>query len=195
MEVQSGQGNITNNWHEIPLAFIALDELDRDMFRGGILVTDSKGKPIEFRCTSAIQPNNVQKTLYGNTLRTHMSVDLTGLPLLSAVKEKPQVILINQEELLELRSVIHIPVFLITKQGTSLATVESDKSNKSELLTSASGKFEPVVVTSHWEYADDLSIVSQELTRLSSVLDFTEPFTRISNALKLIHDKGILSSK
>jgi len=54
------------------LAFLSLVELEKDVFRGGVLVTDAQGKPIEFRCTSAIQPTAVQKTLYGGTLRAHM---------------------------------------------------------------------------------------------------------------------------
>ena len=54
------------------LAFVALAEVEEGVLRGGILVTDAQGKPVEFRCTSPIRPNAVQRTLYGGTLMTHI---------------------------------------------------------------------------------------------------------------------------
>jgi len=65
------------------VAFVTLTEVEDDVFRGGILVTDSSGKPVEFRCTSPIRPNAVQRTLYGGTLMPHIAVELVGevLPL------------------------------------------------------------------------------------------------------------------
>lgn len=127
------------------LAFIALSEVDKDVFRGGVLVTDAQGKPLEFRCTSAIQPTAVQKTLYGGTLRAHMSVELTARPLLVALKEKYDAVLVTQDDFTELRKLIENPLLIVSKQGSTVATnKDSDNPTKSELLASSSGKFEPV---------------------------------------------------
>ncbi|MBI2440942.1 MAG: hypothetical protein HYV35_06170 [Lentisphaerae bacterium] len=178
------------------LAFVALCELDQDVFRGGVLVTDSRGKPIEFRCTSAIQPNNVQKTLYGSTLRTHMAVELAGRPLLSVLKEKPKVVLVKQDEFLELRPFIDLPVLLVAKQGETIAVDEENaKTSKQELLPSPTGKFDPVVLTCHWEYKDDMRSILAPLSGLFTLMDITEPFSRICNALKLLQEKGALPNK
>ena len=63
------------------LAFLGYSEFDKG-YRGGILVTDEWGKPLEFRCTSPVHPNPVQRTLYGQTLLPHIAVELIGAPLL-----------------------------------------------------------------------------------------------------------------
>jgi hypothetical protein len=177
------------------VAFLSLNELDRDVFRGGVLVTDSRGKPTEFRCTSPIQPNNVQKTLYGATLRTHIAVELTGRPLLSALKEKPHVVLVNQDLFLELRPFIGWPVLLVTKQGETMTLPEETGNKiKRELLPNPSGKFDPVILTCHWQYENDIRSFASPLRVLSAAMDFTEPFSRIANALKLVHEKGAVAS-
>mgnify|MGYP001617046681 CR=1 FL=1 len=178
------------------LAFIALSEIDKDVFRGGVLVTDAHGKPLEFRCTSAIQPTAVQKTLYGGTLRAHMSVELTARPLLAALKEKPDAVLVAQEDFIELRKLIETPLLIVSKQGSTVATQQdADKPTKSELLASPSGKFEPVTVTCHWQHANDIDSTLPDLGSLFSRFDLIEPFTRITNALKLLHEKGAVPNK
>ena len=47
-------------------------------FLGGYLVTNSWGRPLEFRLSTAVQPNRVQQILYGNTLTEYLSADLIG---------------------------------------------------------------------------------------------------------------------
>jgi hypothetical protein len=178
------------------LAFIALAELEKDVFRGGVLVTDAQGKPLEFRCTSAIQPTAVQKTLYGGTLRAHMAVELTARPLLNAVKEKYDAVFVTQDDFIELRKAIQKPLLVVAKQGATLAAEQdTDTPVKSELLASPSGKFEPIVLTCHWEHADDIDATLPNLGTLFSRFDLIEPFERIANALKLLHEKGAVPNK
>jgi hypothetical protein len=171
------------------LAFIYLCELEKDHYRGGILITDDQGKPLEFRCTSPIQPTAVQKTLYGGTLQAHMAIELSAKPLLKAAMEKPDTILVAQEEFSELRKSEDTPMLIVSKQGATLAQNETDKPATSELLASQSGKFEPIVVVSHWAYPGDLETTRLNLAGLFSKFDLTEPFERIRNALRLVHEK------
>jgi len=178
------------------LAFVSLVELEKDVFRGGVLVTDAQGKPLEFRCTSAIQPTAVQKTLYGGTLKAHMAVELTARPLLSAVKEDYDAVLVTHDDFIELRKAIKKPLLVVAKQGATLVTKEdADAPTRSELLASPSGKFEPVVLTCHWQHADDIDQTLPNLGALFSRFDLTEPFARIGNALKLLHEKGAVPNK
>ncbi len=178
------------------LAFISLTELEKDIFRGGVLVTDSQGKPIEFRCTSAIQPTAVQRTLYGGTLKAHMAVELTGRPLLNAVRENYDAVFVTQEDFIELRRTIQKPLLLVTKQGSTLATQQDYESPaKSELLSSPSGKFDPVVLICHWQHAEDLAETLPDLGSLFTRFDLIEPFSRIGSALRLLHEKGTVPNK
>jgi hypothetical protein len=170
------------------LAFISLNENAKDTFRGGILVTDVRGKPIEFRCTSAIQPNAVQKTLYGSTLWPYMAVELMGLPLIRSVVERPHVIIIQQPEFIDVRSAVEQPVLLLSRQGSTLAVAEDGNQAPTELINSPSGKFEPIVVTSHEGYGSDLEIV-RDLRERCTAMDLMEPFERIRKAIEFVHQK------
>ena len=62
---------------------------------GAILVTDADTKPIEFRVTAPIKPTNFQKTLYGDVLLEHILVELAAVPLLSAINEQIDLILVR----------------------------------------------------------------------------------------------------
>lgn len=178
------------------LAFVSLVELEKDVFRGGVLVTDAQGKPLEFRCTSAIQPTAVQKTLYGGTLKAHMAVELTARPLLSAVKEEYDAVFVTQDDFIELRKAIKKPLLVVAKQGATLATQgDAEAPAKSDLLASPSGKFEPIVLTCHWQHADDLDQTLPNLGVLFSRFDLIEPFDRIGSALRLLHEKGAVPNR
>src|SRR5262249_20078249 len=49
---------------------------------GGYLVTNGWGRPLEFRLTTAVQPNRVQAALYGPTLSEYLLADLIGKTLI-----------------------------------------------------------------------------------------------------------------
>lgn len=176
------------------LGFVAMAEIEEDVFRGGVLVTDARGKPLEFRCTSPIHPNNVQKTLYGGTLWPHIAVTLVGLPLLRGVTQSPDVVVVNQPEFLEMRPEMDKPVLLLSKQGAAITLAEGTELRViRELVTSPSGRFDPIVATCHWEHGPDLR-VTEHLRTACSTIDLMEPFERISTALKFVHDKGALAT-
>src|SRR5436305_14698670 len=48
---------------------------------GGYLVTNSWGRPLEFRVTSAVQPNKVQAILYGASLPAYLCGELIAKTL------------------------------------------------------------------------------------------------------------------
>jgi len=176
------------------LAFVALAEVEDGVLRGGILVTDAHGKPVEFRCTSPIRPNAVQRTLYGGTLMPHIAVELVGKPLVQAVQASPDVVLVQQEEFLSLRPRCEKPLLLARRQGEDMQlSEESGKGQPEELLSSASGKFAPVVVTCHWDYPDDIVQCKEGLGWMFSNCDLVEPFERVKTALGTLHEQGVLS--
>lgn len=176
------------------LAFVSLAGVDDDVMRGGILVTDASGKPVEFRCTSPIRPNTVQRTLYGSTLMPHIAVDLVGAPLVLAVQASPDVVLVQQEEFLPLRGRCEKPLLLARRQGEEIQLAhDSCRKRPEELLSNPSGKFAPVVVTCHWDYPDDMLECRDRLGRVFSNCDLVEPFERVRAALTTVHEQGVLS--
>lgn len=176
------------------LAFVTLIEVEDGVLRGGILVTDSHGKPMEFRCTSPIRPNAVQRTLYGGTLMPHIAVELVGAPLVQAVQNSPDVVLVQQEEFLSLRIRSDKPLLITRRQGEDMQLSEANGKNQpEELLSSPSGKFSPVVITCHWDYPDDIVQCKEGLGWMFSNCDLVEPFERVKRALVTLHEQGVLS--
>jgi hypothetical protein len=176
------------------VAFVALSEVEDGILRGGILVTDAHGKPVEFRCTSPIRPNAVQRTLYGSSLMPHIAVELVGKPLVQAVQASPDVVLVQQEEFLSLRTRSDKPLLIARRQGEDMQlSEESGRNQPEELLSSTSGKFAPVVVTCHWDYPDDITQCKEGLGWMFSNCDLVEPFERVKKALSALHEQGILS--
>jgi hypothetical protein len=176
------------------IAFVILSKVEDSVLRGGILVTDNHGKPVEFRCTSPIRPNAVQRTLYGDTLTPHIAVELVGKPLLQAVQSSPDVVLVQQEEFLLMRTKCQKPLLLARRQGEEIQMAEESGQNQfEEVLSSHSGKFAPVVITCHWDYPDDIVQCKESLGWMFSNCDLLEPFERVKTALATLHEQGILS--
>ncbi len=172
------------------LAFLWLEDLGEGGFRGGALVTDHRGAPIEFRCTSPVRPTRLQRTLYGGTLPTCMCVELTGRPLMKELSEQPDVVLVAQPGFLELRDDIDCPVLMVGRQESADAEAEAPaEASKSVPLSSPSGRFAPIVVTCHWRHPEDADASLRGLGAAFARFDLTEPFSRIKTALTLIHEQ------
>src|ERR1051325_4322816 len=79
-------------------------------YLGGYLVTNAWGRPLEFRLTSAVQPNRVQQILYASTLQSYICADLIGKALLDKAGIPVQVLITDRQVVLDLRLKVEIPV-------------------------------------------------------------------------------------
>lgn len=59
---------------------------------GAVLITDERGYPLEFRCTTPVRPTAIQRTLYGALLKPYVSVELCGRRLLAEIQRKPMLV-------------------------------------------------------------------------------------------------------
>ena len=133
------------------IGFLGYREFDDgEAYRGAILITDEWSKPLEFRCTAPVRPTALQRTLYGKSLLPHVLTELIGAPLISSVREKPQLILIADEAYFDVRHKVSMPVIRVAKSSSS--------KSKGLLVQSASGKFDQVEIAAHWKFAADLEM-------------------------------------
>src|ERR1700676_5362568 len=79
-------------------------------YLGGYLAVNGWGRPLEFRLTSAVQPNRVQQILYGGTLETYVCADLIGKTLVEKAGVPVQLVVTDREEVLDLRLKLDAPV-------------------------------------------------------------------------------------
>jgi hypothetical protein len=131
--------------------------------RGGCLVTDSNTHPLEFRVSGAIRPTNLQKILYGDTLNEYIGNDLLGLPMIQALDNKPDIVLVREADFLKLRPRVDVPVIWIR--------------------ATADGQYGLQALPGHEHEAEAGRDVLPQRLRKSIM----EPFSRIRNALEEAH--------
>ena len=148
------------------LAFLHLAQFDHDtVFRGGCLVTDAATMPLEFRCTSGIQPTPLQRTLYGRKLTEYIARDLVSIPLARSLQARPDVIFVCMPEFLLARPELGIPTLLIQTSGDGKASLSAYPGREAEV---ESGR----------------GLIGARRLKMEDVL---EPFTRIQRALEEAH--------
>jgi hypothetical protein len=143
---------------------------------GGYMVINSLGRPLEFRLSSAVQPNKVQQILYAQTLDPYICGELIGKALVDKAAVPAALILTTCEPALDLRLKLDAPVVWM-----------SDQSREGGLAVGSSGS---LVVHPH--YPHDVAVVQEILEQVGS-LDLREPFTRVRDALGEARKMGVTS--
>jgi hypothetical protein len=148
---------------------------------GAILVTDAETKPLEFRVTAPIRPTNFQKTLYGDVLLEHILVELISIPLLNAINEQIDLIIVKD------------PLFLgvNNKQGIRVIRLLDDEKQKSrnnnpvESLNSNSSAENLFIETSE-QFEGELKGIKDRLEKIAEVRNMAEPFERLRAACEQV---------
>jgi hypothetical protein len=154
-------------------------------YLGGYLVVNSWGRPLEFRLSTAVQPNRVQQILYGGTLEPYICADLIGKTLVEKTGLPVQLIVTDCAMALDLRLRLDVPVVWLAPAGETPV-----------------GFGEPVrpptqkngAVFRHLRFPEDASAVSDLLERLGGTLDLAEPLARIRAAMGEARKLGALKS-
>jgi hypothetical protein len=140
---------------------------------GGYLVTNAWGRPLEFRLTSAVQPNRIQQILYGVSLAAYVSSELIGKTLIEKTTTAARIVITDNPLVLDLRRRLDLPVALWHAGGSD-----------------AVGLFVQPNLHCHMHHPDDVALV-RALTEKLGPLDLGEPFVRIREALSEARKLGV----
>jgi hypothetical protein len=143
---------------------------------GGYLVTNAWGRPLEFRLTSAVQPNKVQQILYGHSLAEYIHADLIGRTLVEKTSATPTLLLTDSPELLPVRTRVDIPIVSVVPIPGA-----------SELTVPRGG-----VVYLPEAFSADRASIEARLAALDPAVDPAEPFARVREALGEARKPGAL---
>ena len=165
------------------IAFLGIYNTE-DSIMGVIMVTDSETKPVEFRVTSPIKPTNFQKILYGNVLKEHILVELVAIPLLNALSEQPDIILVNDPNFLGANAKLDARVVRILTK----AQQNGAKSAKVE-LKSYNAKNDSLFLEAPEELEDELPGISEAVNKIGEYRDLLEPFERLTLACEQVQLK------
>jgi hypothetical protein len=148
---------------------------------GGYLATNGWGRPLEFRLTTAVQPNRIQAALYGPTLHEYLFADLIGRTLVEKTTTKPDLIVTDNPGALSLRSRVEMPVVALRPALASPVAVALDHPR------AARGLFLPAL------FATDRDAVVSILDRVDPAVELGEPFARIREAIAEARKMGVTS--
>ena len=154
-------------------------------YLGGYLVTNSWGRPIEFRLSTAVQPNKVQQILYGNTLTEYLCADLVGKTLVDKTATPAHLIVTDSANVLPLRSRIDAPVI------AALADAPPANPDRALVPIPHARCTHPLFLEHRWSADEDR--VRAILDRLDAALDLAEPFARIREAMGEARKMGVTS--
>lgn len=156
-------------------------------FLGGYLVTNSWGRPLEFRLSTAVQPNRVQQILYGHTLTEYVCADLIGKTLVEKTATPAHLLVTDSVTLLPIGSRLDIPVVAVVPEG-QLPVASEDRPLTTFTHPRSST---PLVIDVKW--SGDEAQVRAILDRLDAALDLAEPFARIREAMGEARKMGVTS--
>lgn len=157
-------------------------------YLGGYLVTNVWGRPLEFRLSTAVQPNRVQQILYGDTLQPYIFADLIGKTLVDKAAATTNLIVTDREPALELRLRLEVPVAWLASANDPHAAARAASGC---VVRPASERQGPVLC--HPGYPADVAAIRNILERLDGALDLAEPFARIRDAIGEARKIGIAS--
>jgi hypothetical protein len=147
---------------------------------GGYLVTNAWGRPLEFRLTSAVQPNRVQTVLYGPTLTEYLHADVIGKALVEKTSIRPDLIVTDCLAMLELRSRVDIPVISLVKDDFIEANLIRFTNSRSTL---------PLVIPA--KFVADEAMIETRLEGVDPAVDLSEPFERVREAVAEARKMGV----
>lgn len=156
-------------------------------YTGGLMVTDRHGLPLDFRYTDPVTPTRLQRALYGAALDRYLRSDVVLKTLLNAVQQRPVLLLVEDERLLD-EEISGCPVvFAGASRAVALGSPGSVQEEADGVflaqLDAGSG---PLRVAVSAEKSGEIAAIVGTLVDLSETMDVLEPAARVRQALDLI---------
>jgi hypothetical protein len=142
---------------------------------------------LEFRLSSAVQPNKVQQILYAGTLLPYICADLIGKTLVDKAAVSVSLVVTDREAALDLRLKLEVPVLWLAGADDPRALALAG--GPSAVVPASAGRG-PVLC--HPRYAaQDVPASRELLSRLDSAFDLAEPFGRVREAIAEARKLGV----
>jgi hypothetical protein len=187
--------------NDLLIGFLSVECRPARGYVGGHLVLNSRGRPIEFRCTAPVQPSRAQEVLYGPTLAPYVCGELIADALFTSTKTKPDIVFTDALENMSCRNGLNVPLVLVYKPSSiDTAHVENIQPGKLPAdpmwridAAAKGGSVQPpkwieyklgqrhVAVLA--EFESDQPASQQLWEKAGGWIDLAEPFERISEAI------------
>jgi hypothetical protein len=155
-------------------------------YAGGYLVTNQWGRPLEFRLSTAVQPNRVQQVLYGGTLEPYVCADLIGKTLVEKTSAPAGLVLTDCAAALDLRHRLEAPVAWLAPPDDPAVARYTGAGLCARPAANGRG-----AVLCHHRFPADVALVRELLQSVDGMVDPAEPFARIREAMGEARKMGV----
>ncbi len=153
----------------------------KDGYRAGLLITDQFTKPLEFRVTTNVKVDQLQKILYGDLLENVLYRERFTIELVNEAQEDFDILLVKEKDLLSLRDEIGKPIGFLRKFDPFKAM-----DRYSHKIVNLADKFEPLTLTVSKEDFKLVVPISRKLQEIYRNYNLMEPFERIRKAIEYL---------
>ncbi len=149
-------------------------------------MTNPWGRPLEFRLSTAVQPNRVQQILYGGTLPSYICADLIGKTLVEKTSIAPGLVFTDSFDALDLRLKLETPVvWLAPAEDARVTPLTADG------LCVRPASANCGAIFCHPRFAGDVPVVKEIVEKFDGFVDPAEPFLRIREAMGEARKMGV----
>lgn len=167
----------------ISFGFLEVHFSEQLGFAGGLLLVNEQARPLEFHCTTPVPVNRTEKILYGATYKSHVCCDVIGVPLIEKSSVSPELLLVEQPELIELAGRIASPILVVADACNSDPTFHDVQ--YPEML------IDGVTVQILTRDIEQFEFVRAACERFTSSVSLDEPFERIRSAIREAQQSAI----
>jgi hypothetical protein len=177
---------------DLKLGYLLVTSPTPNVFIGGLMVTDSRGLPVEFRYTEPIQPSKIQQVLYGQVLSAYIKREVILETLLKNLESKFSCLLVEDENLVDYPAKGYPIVRIASTKSSPIGAVgQTQEIAPGEVLIQVTAESNPVRLTLSKPEKSDSGVTDANdplslLLEAGEGMDITEPLRRVQKALEII---------
>jgi len=154
-------------------------------YLGGVMITNDRGFPIDFKYTDPVTPTKVQHIIYGPVLEQYIRNHVIIGALTKDVSNAPTFYTVSQHQLFDMAESNELP--LISLQRTQVPSLTEkgmvNRSKENECLLQGWTDTHPTRILFSPMPAENQEIILKDLVYLSKHMDLVEPLERLEKAV------------
>jgi len=155
-------------------------------FLGGVLITNERGYPIDFRYSDPVIPGEAERILYGPTMEDYIRNEVIIGTLAAEITNQPPFYVVPSHQLFEISEVNDLP--LIAVQRTKLPPLpekgEANRAKENEVLLQGWNDQHPTRVLFGKMAVEQQETVLKDLVYLTKTMDVVEPLERLEKLVQ-----------
>ena len=157
-----------------------------EQFIGGVMITDQKSIPLEFKYTEPIKPTKIHKIIFGKVLEKYINEEVIRKNLFNDIKSQVSIFFVSDMKLLTTENMGNVPLVLL--QNTTLPSLEQAGSiqriKEKEILVQPVTTKTPIKLIFASPEVEIQEKAMNIIKTLIQKIDIYEPFIRVETALK-----------